>query len=368
MPTSRRRFMALLGGGVVLAATGVGAGFALTRTPRGALAPWAAAGTYAEPRLRALSYAILAPNPHNRQPWLAELVGDDRLRIWRDPARNLPHTDPFDRQMTIGMGAFLELLVIAASDTGHAVHLDLLPDGETGPVADARLVPGAARDPLMTSVLQRRSAKVAYEDRPLSLFHKAELTLLARLVADPAEVAEVRAITRAAWEIEAHTPATWGESVALTRLGRAEIEANPDGISLGGPFLEGLMLAGVLTREASLDTTSQAFRASLQMQHDLLEATPSYAVLTSQGNSRLDQIEAGRRWVRLNLKATELGVSLHPVSQALQEFPEMAEPYARIHALLAGPGETVQMLGRLGYGPATPPKPRWPVETRMLDA
>jgi hypothetical protein len=36
--------------------------------------------------------------------------------------------------------------------------------------------------------------------------------------------------------------------------------------------------------------------------------------------------------------------------------------------MLGEPGETVQMLGRIGYGPRTPRTPRWPLESRMLDA
>ena len=41
-----------------------GGTFALTRTPSAALAPWQEAGSgYQDPRMRALSYAILAPNP-----------------------------------------------------------------------------------------------------------------------------------------------------------------------------------------------------------------------------------------------------------------------------------------------------------------
>ena len=91
----------------------------------------------------------------------------------------------------------------------------------------------------------------------------------------------------------------------------------------------------------------------------------AYAVLTSAGNTRADQIDAGRRWLRLNLKTTEMGLALHPVSQALQEFPEMAPHYETAHNLLAAPGETVQMLGRLGFGPTVPQTPRWPLETRL---
>ena len=74
------------------------------------------------------------------------------------------------------------------------------------------------------------------------------------------------------------------------------------------------------------------------------------------------------RWLRLNLAATGAGLAIRPVSQALQEYPEMAAHLARAHDLAAPDGGTVQMLGLLGYAARTARTPRWPLETRMRDA
>ena len=56
-----------------------------------------------EPRMQALSYAILAPNPHNRQPWLVDLQVDGQVTLYVDQTRLLPHTDPFSRQIVAGL-------------------------------------------------------------------------------------------------------------------------------------------------------------------------------------------------------------------------------------------------------------------------
>ena len=173
MPT-RRRFLKILGGGTILAATAA-TGFVATRTPTRALAPWQPA-SYSDPRKAALSYALLAPNPHNRQPWLIELIGDDSLVIHRDTERELPHTDPFHRQLYIGLGAFIETMVLAAGAQGHGVNLTLLPEGDDGPVARATLSSGATADPLARQILQRHSSKDPYtkqtlSDSQLSLIH-----------------------------------------------------------------------------------------------------------------------------------------------------------------------------------------------------
>ena len=367
MKRDRRNFLKIIGGGTIVAASGIGV-FIGTRTPYKALEPWHLAGSYDDFRMKALSYALLAPNPHNRQPWEVDLSQGDKVIIYRDPTRNLPETDPHDRQLTIGMGCFLELLKIAASQTGHLVTYELFPEGESGPVAIATFNEGATPDPLFAHVLNRRSCKEPFAPKPVEPALLEKLPGFAMTVTDTGTVETLRNLTWEAWKTETYLPRTMKESVDLFRIGKAEINANPDGIDLGGPFLETLSVLGILTREAQMDPNSSAFTQGVEIYREMLLATPAYVWLKSAGNTRSDQIAAGGQWLRLNLATTSLGLSLHPVSQALQEYPEMAEHYQAIHALLAKPGETIQMLGRLGYGPQIPPSPRWPLEKKIRDA
>jgi len=365
MTISRRKAISLIGGGVVLAATAATAGFLTTRTPHSALEPWKTAGSYQEPRRFALSYAILAPNPHNRQPWLVDLTQDGKVILLRDKQRDLPITDPHNRQIIIGLGCFLELMGIAAAQKGFDVVHDVFPQGEDGPVAVSTFRPGAQPDPLFTQAMKRRSCKEAFDDRPVPADLATSLSDFATIIDQPEPVAALRKLTWDAWMVEALTPHTMRESVDLMRFGKAEINANPDGIDLGGPFLEALMLAGQLTREDQLDPSSNGFQQGVEIYREMLAATPAYAVLASATNTRADQIDTGRKWLRLNLMTTRLGLALHPVSQALQEYPEMAAHYKSAHDMLAQPGHTVQMLGRLGFGPEVQETPRWPLETRI---
>lgn len=366
MPLDRRQCLRLAHGSAAILICGPVGGCATAAPP--ATGPWSRAGRFADPRVNALSFAILAPNPHNRQPWTARLIGTDRIEIGRDRRLNLPETDPQDRQLTIGMGCFLELLVLAAADQGYGVDLDLFPDGEEGPVARAVFLPGAGRpDPLFAAVTDRRSCKQPFEDRAVPDDLVRSLEPMAAIITQPGPVAALRALTWDAFLIEAGTQRTWRESVELMRIGRTQIEASPDGIDLDGPLLGTLGALGILSREAQLDTGSFAYRSGITMFRRMLAATPAYAVVTTGSNSRREQIEAGRRWLRLNLATTALGLSLHPVSQCLQEFAEMQSCLARAHAILAPEGGRVQMLGRLGYGPRVPRTPRWPVEAKLVD-
>lgn len=296
---------------------------------------------------------------------MVDLSIENQVIVWRDKEKNLPETDPYDRQLTIGMGCFLEQMAVAASHTGHRLDFDLFPDGDNGPVAIVHFMEGADPDPMFSQIPSRRSCKEPFDARVPEL--KSEITSLADMYVDPTLVKELRELTWNAWMVEATTYRTMKESTDLFRLGKAEIEANPDGIDFSGPFFETLILTGLMTREGSLDPLSTEFQQGAKIYNEMLMATPAYVVVKTSQNDRLAQLNAGRRWLRLNLTTTSLGLALHPASQALQEYPEMAKNYSKIHRLLADNGETVQMLGRLGYGPQVSVTPRWPLEAKLMN-
>lgn len=382
MTLSRRKMIFLVGGGAVLAAGGA-FGFAATRSPRTAFLPWTRAGRHDDPRQRALSWALLAPNPHNRQPWLADLSEPGIITLYADPARMLPETDPFNRQITIGLGCFLELLRMAAAEDGHRAETVLFPQGSDPAALDQRPVaritltqdPTVARDPLFAQVPTRRSNKEPFDlSRPVP---PDMLTQLAASVRGPArfggsvDVADIetwRALTRDALRIEVETPRTFQESVDLFRIGHAEVDANPDGIDFTGPLFESLRLTGQFSRESAADPESFAFRSGLDAVFANTDTAMGHVWLVTADNSRETQIATGADWLRVNLAATALGLGFQPLSQALQEFPEMAGPYRQVHERLAPDGGTVQMLARIGYGPIVGASPRWPLESRIVNA
>jgi hypothetical protein len=91
-----------------------------------------------------------------------------------------------------------------------------------------------------------------------------------------------------------------------------------------------------------------------------LAATPSFLWLTTPGNDRFAQIQAGRAFVRAQLAAAAHGVSMQPLQQALQEYAEQRPNHHAIHRLCGAtqPGQTVQMWARVGHAPSVHPAPR----------
>ena len=363
-----------LGGVALVAAGGV---WRVTRTPQTAHQPWELAGPPPEDiRLDAFRHAILAPNPHNRQPWAIRLIDEDKAELSCDLDKRLPITDPYDRQITIGFGTFLELARMAAAERGFRMDMETVAEDDAqprltkAPVARLAFVEDATVKPdaLFDAIPVRRSNKEVYD-----LSRSVEAAKLKQIAAnggaysaDPDFVGKLREEILTAIDTEYMTPDANMESVELMRIGHAEIDANPDGIDLGGPMIEAGVATGQINREILADPGSDAFQFGRDQLAETYGSIGALYWITTPTNTRADQLEAGRQYVRANLQATKLGLAMHPMSQALQEYEEVAPQYDAVHRLLGATGDQrVQMLARVGYGPAIGPSPRWPVEAHV---
>lgn len=340
---------------------------------------------YEDLRVRYLASAILAPSPHNRQPWLVALDADDPLRmtLFADLTRLLVETDPPNRQILIGLGAFLETLSMAAAEENRALTIEPFPMGVDSEALDSRpiahltlgMAGTASPDPLFRHVLNRRTNRTPFEDKAVA---KDELLGLGTALtsqtgfwgasSDPDLCATLRDLCKSGWEIETKTERTHAESVALTRIGRQEIEANPDGISLSGPMMSAYSALGILTRDKMKDPESRAAHETLKFYNGLIDSARSFAWLATTDNGRLSQLSAGRDWMRVHLAATRAGLAFQPLSQTLQEFPEMDALFESVHDTLGITAPSrIQGLFRLGYAKSVNSSPRWNLQSRLID-
>jgi len=88
----------------------------------------------------------------------------------------------------------------------------------------------------------------------------------------------------------------------------------------------------------------------------------------SGNNDRSTQVNAGRAYARVQLTATAHGLALHPLQQALQEYPEQQENHNKIHKLIDANNlkQTVQMWTRAGYGPTAGASPRRGLNAHLI--
>lgn len=367
----RRDFIRVLGGGTILAATGC--------APAGSdpRAAWVNPGAgETDIRRKALSWAILAPNPHNMQPWIVDLSVADEITLYVDRTRLLPVTDPFNRQIVIGCGAFLELMVMALTQDGYGGHLKVFPGGDPFPTLDDRPIfwmkvrrdEAVRPDPLFAHVPTRRTNRGAYSDTPI-----AQTTLAKVLEAWPGgnpgtiaggtlgrpQVETLKSLVYRGAAIEAQTPAAHRESVERTFIGSRDVAAHPWGISLDQPVMTAMNAVGVLTKEKMATPGTTAYAESLKFLKTGADSSRGFVWVVSPDFSRRDEITAGQAYVRLNLAAAGLGLAMHPFSQGLQEYATQKPVYDALHRELAPDGGRVQMLARIGYPKAqVPPAPR----------
>ena len=329
-----------------------------------------------DPRRFALAHAILAPNPHNTQPWLVTLDGEDAMTLYCDLGRRLPFTDPLDRQITIGCGAFLELYRIAATHLGYAPAITLFPGGEPSPRLDPRPLAqvtlgarrGAAPDPLFAFVTARRTNRNPYDPRRVPGAHDLQKLADAAFQAagnvswtlDPDHVARLRDLVWRAFDREMHTPGALAETFSWLRFGHDDVARHRDGLAIEGPLIGPLKMLGMFDRARMLDPNSQANEQALRDWRRKAETAPAFLWLSTQENDDTPsgRMHAGMAYARLALAASAAGLALHPWSQALQEYAEMADLHREMRAMLQNGEDFPQMLVRVGYADPVEPAAR----------
>jgi nitroreductase len=76
-----------------------------------------------------LTAAAAAPSMNNAQPWRFA-IRPHSIAVSADPERRLPHLDPDDRNLHIGVGAAVFNIRVAAGQLGYAPTWRLCPDPE----------------------------------------------------------------------------------------------------------------------------------------------------------------------------------------------------------------------------------------------
>jgi hypothetical protein len=274
--------------------------------------------------------AILAPSPHNTQPWLFRL-GDDRITILADRARHLAAMDPYRREMMIGLGAALETLVLAAGGQGYDSHVSLA-DGTlildapltSLPLADVVFKTGASRDPLSAYIPNRHTHRGAYdlgksvpddvqtEWRAIALEFGCNLVLLPQT--DLRRAALDNLVVEATKAIIADKDMTAGGH-AWMRAPGAAVLAHRDGLTLDAQALGPMMLfAAKMAPDLPADVEGDYWLNATRDVH--LATAPIFGLLTVPDPLDLPtSLNAGRAWARIHLSAVKAGLAAQPINQ-----------------------------------------------------
>lgn len=286
-----------------------------------------------------LRFAALAPSSHNTQPWRFKLSGN-RIEICAAESGWLRVADADQRELYVSIGCALENLLIAARHFGYscAVSYSREPSPDAAPAVVVELAPvptaGDDRDGLFEAIATRSTNHKPYRDSQVSQENVAALRAFVTendvdllLTGDPAVRAELVALVRRADEIQFADPA-WRRELAYW-VGKGVF-----GTSWLVSKASRLMIPFLNLGKSQGDRDAK-----------LLQSAPLLGIITTAGNDRELQITAGQVLERVWLKATALGISLHPMNQVLQ-VPELKRECAEVLSLT---DQVPQLMFRLGY-------------------
>jgi hypothetical protein len=310
-----------------------------------------------------LSHLVLlatrAPSIHNTQPWRLERRNNG-LEVWADRQRQLAVLDPEGRQLTISCGAMVHHLEVAARGMGLEPTLEVLPDPEQRDLlAVIHLATGhvVSEDEVARSVdiLHRHTARTRFtsEQLPFGLTSRlrsaveqfdAMLRILrpdeavgVAVLVDEAE-AELRRMPGYLKELGAWVWPADRIDLRPDGLPREAVEPGPDRAQevRGRDFVDG---------------------PPDRSEHPGPAEHPTLVLLTTEQDSPLDWLQAGRALSALLLQAAHEGVAAQPLGQV----SDLASTRVELRRRLGIVG-VPQMLLRLGHDESRLQTPRRPVE------
>ncbi len=325
---------------------------------------------YAQPILKAISMGMNAPNPHNSQAWKFKILSDFEALFYVDETRLLIATDPPARQIHIGCGCFLETLMLGSSKLGYSAEYELLPEGEYlleevgfKPVAFISVTQSDIGPlPLSDSIYSRQTNRSHYEG---DLLKDLEFDSIARLTAaqystlslysEPQQLQEMIDILYQGMVVEANTHVTYDESRIWFRSSQKKIETKRDGINLRAGGTKGIMLAimeFVINEENEASWHKQStINTFLNTYREKMLTARGIVLFQTKTNTMLDWVRTGIDYVRFQLASDQLGFVIHPVSQVLQEYPEMDDLRIQFSDLVGVQEPSKIQLGvRIGRG------------------
>ncbi|MGW5968768.1 Acg family FMN-binding oxidoreductase [Streptomyces sp. NPDC055186] len=321
--------------------------------------------TLPDERVAALAHdAAAAPSMHNAQPWRFRYFrGSRTFQVRADLDRVLPHADPDNRALHLGVGAALLNLRVALAHEGWHPAVRLLPD-PADPALLAAVQPAAPGDArsglsaLYPAIHQRHSSRYPFEETEIPQGLRTALAEAARdegaTLAFPSSW-HLHQVLELLEEAEARNLTDRGSGQDLAEWTRIDAPPGnsgntaPDGVPgyAFGPHKQG----GKAPMRDFAGSRPVPGRGTAEF-----ERTPQLAVLSTSRDRPEDWLRAGQAMERVLLLATLEGLSSSFATQAL-EWSDLRWP---LRDPVSGTGH-IQIVLRLGYGPKGRSTPRRPV-------
>lgn len=322
-------------------------------------------------RIKLTSFGLLAASSHNMQPWKIHLDTDPTVfYVFADIQRLSREMDPYARQVMITQGTFLEYVTIGAAFLGYRADIYLFPRGayddndliesmKIKPVAKVNIfrtnqrclsfykymfLPGTDRGPYSVQELKKSDI-----EKMLSV--NTDKNIEIKIFQDEENKKNIGQYILKGVQIESSIYRIYRESANCFRSNEYKKNKYRYGFSLEGQRIMGLkkhILQGVLTFCPCILNDKKSADIYLTSTQKEVEHTPAYALIITAGNSRSNQVKSGILYSKLVVTAHDLGLGIQPVTQVIEEYPEIKEQYEKIHHEYTTEGHVIQMIFCIG--------------------
>jgi len=329
---------------------------------------------YSSPVMKAITYGLTAPSPHNTQSWYIDTISSTEMLLY--VKHQLPKTDPPSRQIHIGAGCFIELVSIGMSNEGYETQVQYFPQGDytlnayeiaQKPVAGIKLVKKASveKDKLFDYIYHRGTNRSPYTGEMITpnefnemknLMGKPHSDLI--FVTGKNEMKPYLDIFSKAMEIETRTNATNEETRKMFRFNETERSTKKDGISIPQmgftPFIEKMAEKSLKNGDSITWHSEKNIIATMKGINKGIYSSKGIIMFKTSTNTPLDWVLAGRDFARFNVAIAKMGIVTHPYNQVIQEYKEMDGLQKEFTTLTAInlPGK-IQMIVRVGRAEST---------------
>jgi nitroreductase len=305
----------------------------------------------------AATAAGYAPSIHNTQPWHWRVRGES-LELWAVPTRQLTATDVDGRMLTVSCGAALNHATVALAALGYPAVVERLPD-PARPLLLARVTAGEYQSPQPQAMRHYQALAFRHTDRR-------------PVTGDPVPPEQLDAIAEAVRGQGAHLHLLRREQVLDLAAAAAYAQATEDAEAtlraeldywVGGerPTGAGVPTANLPVTVPATTVPERDFRhaGSLPVT-DSHDRAASYGLLYTDRDDELGWLVAGEALSAGWLAATELGVSVLPLSAVIEvpttrvrlrgmltadSYPQLVVRLGNADPDVAGPRPTPRLAG-----------------------
>ena len=308
-----------------------------------------------------LYLASLAPSGHNSQPWVVRVLEPKHWVIGSEKKRWLPAVDPENRELLLGIGAFMENLVLAAGTFGYEVDIQIIAKTPYDTdIADIRLKKGKTADFSLEKIRKRRTLRSDYLDQEIKTEDLKYITKHETKSCTLSDVPSPHAFyfpnkspqgkylqegTIAANRAQALRDPAQEELANWIRWSNKEGKQFRNGLTPESMEIKGVAgwyVRNFYNHESVLKKSFREQTVNITMKQ--VKTCAGWVVVTSADLKIPTLIEYGRVFENMLLKIREKKIAIHPMTQMLEE-----EPWRKQIAKEIGLTGQVQWILRIGY-------------------